>query len=51
MAELGITPAEWRAMDLRDTTFLLAAKSEANRRVNNEQRRVQSQQRARRRLR
>jgi len=48
MKDLGITPDEWRSMDLRDTTFLLAAKSEKNRRVNNEQRKAQSQARARR---
>lgn len=43
--DLGITPAEWRAMDSRDTLFLVVSKSEQNKRVNNQNKQNNTRQR------
>lgn len=38
LSDLGMSPREWRDLDLRDRAFLYEAKSESNRRVNNARR-------------
>jgi len=38
LTDLGMSPREWRDLDLRDRAFLYEAKNESNRRVNNARR-------------
>jgi hypothetical protein len=39
LSDLGMSPREWRELDVRDRWFLMEAKSEANRRINRERQR------------
>jgi hypothetical protein len=34
LADCGMSPREWRELDIRDRWFLIEAKSESNRRIN-----------------
>ena len=40
LSDLGMSPREWRELDLRDRWFLMEAKSESNRRINRERQRA-----------
>ena len=40
LSDLGMSPREWRELDVRDRWFLIEAKSESNRRINRQRQRT-----------
>lgn len=40
LSDLGMSPREWRELDIRDRWFLMEAKSESNRRLNRQRQRT-----------